>query len=135
LAAEKMAHDEDVRLMRRIAPQAFAELMTQLKTVSEQQYKFAYLRCVAGLDGTTIAERLSVGKSRVTELSQQVFRKLIAIVRKLAPELENISDEPSKERRRAFEEAIQDWFRETGPPPGFAPALHENEPIEPPPTR
>jgi hypothetical protein len=84
--------------------------MRQLPSVSEQQYRFAYFRCVGGLDNVEIAERLGVGKPRVTELSQQVFRRLIAIMRRLAPELENLSDDPAKDRRRKVEEALQEWF-------------------------
>lgn len=111
-SAERMEHAEDIEIVRRIAPLAFKELMEHLPTVSEQQYRFAYFRCVRQWDGTAIAAELGVGKSRVTELSQQVFRRLIAIMRRLAPELENLSDEPSKERRRWFEEAIGEIFSE-----------------------
>jgi hypothetical protein len=84
--------------------------MAELPRVSEQQYRFAYFRCVGGLDSQAIAERLDVGKSRVTELSQQVFRRLIAIMRRLAPELADISDDASRDRRHKMEEALQAWF-------------------------
>jgi DNA-directed RNA polymerase specialized sigma24 family protein len=107
---DQLTHDEDLDLVRRVGPQAFEQLMQQLPAVSEQQYRFAYFRCVGGLDASEIANRLGVGKSRVTELSQQVFRRLVAIMRRLAPELESMSDEASTERRRHVEEALQAWF-------------------------
>ena len=108
--SEKLARGEDLDMVRRVVPLAFEQLMRQLPTVSEQQHRFAYFRCVEGLDNIEIAERLGVGKSRVTELSQQVFKRLMAILRRLAPELEEISDDPTKDRRRKVEEALQEWF-------------------------
>ncbi len=106
----QIAEDEELEMVRRVGRMAFEQLMAELPRVSEQQYRFAYFRCVEGLDNNAIAEQLDVGKSRVTELSQQVFRRLIAIMRRLAPELANISDDASRDRRRKMEEALQAWF-------------------------
>jgi hypothetical protein len=44
------------------------------------------------------------------ELSQQVFRRLVAIMRQLAPELADMSDDATTQRRRHVEEALQAWF-------------------------
>jgi DNA-directed RNA polymerase specialized sigma24 family protein len=107
---DKLARDEDLDLVRRVGPQAFEQLMRQLPEISEQQYRFAYFRCVGGLNNVDIADRLGVAKSRITELSQQVFRRLITILRQLAPELESLTDEASPQRRRHVEEALQEWF-------------------------
>jgi DNA-directed RNA polymerase specialized sigma24 family protein len=115
-SADQLIGQEEVDLVRRIVQPAFEELMRQLQDISEQQHRFAYLRCVRGMDNIDIAEQLGVGKSRVTELSQQVFRKLMAIIRKLAPELGAVSYEPTKERRKLIEEALQEWFGDTASP-------------------
>ncbi|HYO24451.1 MAG TPA: hypothetical protein VEQ85_05830, partial [Lacipirellulaceae bacterium] len=109
-ASARMVEAEDLALIRRVGPQAFEQLMRQLPNESEQQHRFAYFRCVERLDNSEIAARLGVGKSRVTELSQQVFRRMMAILSQLAPELDAISSEATKERRRNVEEALQEWF-------------------------
>jgi DNA-directed RNA polymerase specialized sigma24 family protein len=107
---DQIVEEEELEMVSRVGRMAFEQLMAELPRVSEQQYRFAYFRCVQGLDNNAIAEQLDVGKSRVTELSQQVFRRLIAIMRRLAPELAEISDDASRDRRRKMEEALQAWF-------------------------
>ncbi|QDU29440.1 hypothetical protein ETAA8_45500 [Anatilimnocola aggregata] len=107
--------DDDLALIREVVPNAFCELMKQLPKASEQQYRFAFYRCVRRWDNTLIAAELNVSKPRVTELSQQVFRRLISIIRQMAPELAKLSDDPSRERRTLWEDAIGEWFGETAP--------------------
>ncbi len=94
-----------------IAAPLFQRLLEQLRRKSPQQYSYAILRLQRGYKPAQIAVRLHVERSRVTQLSQAVCKKLLQMIQAEDSLFAELPAKVERKARQNIETAIHELLK------------------------